>query len=741
MEDNRFFGSFGSGGSSGGGGGSTEATIVYINGKKDSAGTIAKGLPVYLVGYDSDIHTVELANANSGSTMPVIGFTNEPFNNTDSKKIITFGKLEGVDTTSTVSTLNPNGETWVVNDALYMNSTAGGLTKVRPTGTNFIQRIAKVLRVDASGGQIFIFNTARTAGLPNLTTDNVWVGDANGYPQMVNKSTLGGNAIDTADGTIGSGRIATVTDTLTYKGIGTSLGQRNLIITDINNDYILENYDNGYFKRTIRSGNNLGVIQNGAGTQGLWIQTSSELAGVGGLLIKNAKADTNYLKYYTDNFKAPDAQWYSNGAIHHRIRSNGTSSTVLSQVSFFTQGFFGFGFNVGASEPIGTENISLQGETVIKGINTLSTSTALAIYDGDGTPLKLWDFTNDGGLIGYASKTSLIAQNATSNDINEYIFRLRNSADNANYFFVGNGGEVRLGKQATDNSTGDKSTNNLWGEVVTKSGSGGYATLIGGNITANYTGERVVGLGRYIDITKERTVGIGGSVTISGDYSNGIGNGVTLGQFSHGVGTFISASSNRNNLFGSFLDVTAQGAGVWGYGVNTANDLVNSTADSLALGWNSTTPQHLFFQTGAYIGGNSAIGTEDISLQGSVLIDGTLDMNNNRITNAVVNPSVQETTSTATFTINADEETDGVLTAMATNTTIASPTGTPVQSQSLIFRFKDDGTSRTLTWNAIFRAIGVTLPTATTANKLLYVGCKYNSTDTKWDVVSVQEEA
>lgn len=168
----------------------THGTVV-INGKKDSAGTIAKGLPVYLVGFDSDLHTVELADANNASEMPVIGFSAESMNNTDSKHIITFGKLEGVDTTSTVSQLNPNGETWAVNDVLYISTNTGGLTKVRPTGSgSFIQRVAKVLKVDATGGQIFIFNTARTAGLPNLTTDNVWVGDVNGYPQMVNKSTL-----------------------------------------------------------------------------------------------------------------------------------------------------------------------------------------------------------------------------------------------------------------------------------------------------------------------------------------------------------------------------------------------------------------------------------------------------------------------------------------------------------------------------------------------------------------------
>ncbi|MCK5641789.1 MAG: hypothetical protein KAJ19_13385, partial [Gammaproteobacteria bacterium] len=165
---------------------------VTIWGKKGSAGTIDKGCPVYITGFDDDIHEVELANATTASTMPVIGFTAEDFDNAGVYPIVTFGKITGLDTTSGSTTLNPFGETWEVNDVLYMAKTDGGLTKFRPTGTNTqIQRIAKVLNVGTTNGQIFIFNTARTAGLPNLTTGYLWVGNGDDLPQEVIRTDVG----------------------------------------------------------------------------------------------------------------------------------------------------------------------------------------------------------------------------------------------------------------------------------------------------------------------------------------------------------------------------------------------------------------------------------------------------------------------------------------------------------------------------------------------------------------------
>ena len=104
------------------------------------------------------------------------------------------------------------------------------------------------------------------------------------------------------------------------------------------------------------------------------------------------------------------------------------------------------------------------------------------------------------------------------------------------------------------------------------------------------------------------------------------------------------------------------------------------------------------------------------------------------------NPRVQTVSSSATVT--ATNTNDIVtITAQAVGLTLANPTGTFVEGQSLIIRIKDNGTARAITYGANFRAIGVTAPTTTTANKTTYIGCIYNSTDTKFDIVGVCTEA
>jgi hypothetical protein len=105
-----------------------------------------------------------------------------------------------------------------------------------------------------------------------------------------------------------------------------------------------------------------------------------------------------------------------------------------------------------------------------------------------------------------------------------------------------------------------------------------------------------------------------------------------------------------------------------------------------------------------------------------------------------LNPRVQTVASSATVTAVSTNDIV-TITAQAVGLTLANPTGAFVEGQSLIIRIKDNGTARTIAYGTNFRAIGVTAPTTTTANKTTYIGCIYNSTDTKFDIVGTCTEA
>ena len=582
------------------------AGTVVINAKKSSAGTIAKGKPVYLVGFDSDLHTVEEANAGAVGTMPVIGFAAENMDATNAKKITTFGKLTGLNTSA-----------FSLGADLYISTTTGTLTATRPTGAgSFIQRVAKVLKSAASGGQLFIFNTARAAGLPNLAQNNVWMGDANGQPQAVNKSTI------------------------------------------VPTDAQIEIGYNNQVPEVTQSEAEAGTVTTVKRWTPQRVKQAIDALASGG-----------------------DSIYTANGTVPSSIIATLTNTLRFKNGAFEIQG-------------AGT-----------------TTGTTLALYDNDSTPTKTWDWLDSGDVVlgqnanfvGASSSVSQFKFYRPANGVgfgSRYDVDLKNSANEQTSY-------ANFGGLIVSNTNGSE-----YGKAYIAAIKNGTTTVISyfdsvdGLCIENVTTSNLFKAGDLLTVSKTDTTIKGGEAPLN------------LYRSSSGV------------TFGSRLD----------FSLNNSSNVKTAYGD-------------MFIQ----IVDNTA-GLEDGSFSFRVLVNGTktvkikintnliefednLDMKNNRILNTVVNPTVQELLGGGTFTINADQQSDGVLTAMSASTTIAAPTGTPVQSQDLVFRFKDDGTARALTWNAVFRAIGVTLPTTTTASKLLYVGCKYNSTDSKWDVIAVQQEA
>jgi hypothetical protein len=126
------------------------------------------------------------------------------------------------------------------------------------------------------------------------------------------------------------------------------------------------------------------------------------------------------------------------------------------------------------------------------------------------------------------------------------------------------------------------------------------------------------------------------------------------------------------------------------------------------------------------------------------VVVGTTDtqtLTNKRIT-ARVNA---QTTTTSPWAWNSNSFDQQSFSALANALTINADAGTPTDGQKTVFRFKDNGTARALTWTTgttnSFRVMGGSLPSSTVAGKTIYVGCIYNALDSRWDAVAYTQEA
>ncbi len=110
-------------------------------------------------------------------------------------------------------------------------------------------------------------------------------------------------------------------------------------------------------------------------------------------------------------------------------------------------------------------------------------------------------------------------------------------------------------------------------------------------------------------------------------------------------------------------------------------------------------------------------------------------------TNKRITKRVTSITSNATPTINTDncDCVDITALAVAITSMTTNLSGTPTAFQSLVIRFKDDGTARAIAWGASYSANGVALPTTTVISKLLTVGFIWNGAT--WGCVASAQEA
>jgi hypothetical protein len=137
-------------------------------------------------------------------------------------------------------------------------------------------------------------------------------------------------------------------------------------------------------------------------------------------------------------------------------------------------------------------------------------------------------------------------------------------------------------------------------------------------------------------------------------------------------------------------------------------------------------------------GTNSGTNTGDQDLSSYATKTGSETLTNKRVP-----PRITTITSSATPTINTDNCDMVTITALATAITSMTTnlTGTPNNGEMLLFRIKDDGTARALTWGASFEAKGATLPTTTVLSKVLHALFVWDSVTSKWGCLSTAYES
>ena len=188
----------------------SDGQTVKIECKNTSGSTITKGTPVYVTGTVGASFRVEVApaDASNSAKMPAVGVLETDLANNSEGYAVTGGLLKNL-TTDPIDATNTAS-----NNTIYVKS-GGGLTMTKPTGTNLIQNIGKVARVNSSNaGSIIVSSILRTNDLPNIAQNNIWLGNSSSVPTATSHTV--GNISDVTLSSLSDGQVLTWDSTNSY---------------------------------------------------------------------------------------------------------------------------------------------------------------------------------------------------------------------------------------------------------------------------------------------------------------------------------------------------------------------------------------------------------------------------------------------------------------------------------------------------------------------------------------------
>ena len=127
--------------------------------KNTSGGALSAGTPVYATGSVGASGSTEVAAADAGNAakMPAIGLLEATLAQNGQGFATSLGIVRSINTSA-----------YPINGVVFV-AVGGGLTHIRPTGTTeLVQNIGRVVRVQASTGEILVMGPGRTNDVQNL---------------------------------------------------------------------------------------------------------------------------------------------------------------------------------------------------------------------------------------------------------------------------------------------------------------------------------------------------------------------------------------------------------------------------------------------------------------------------------------------------------------------------------------------------------------------------------------------
>ena len=139
--------------------------------KNVSGGTLTKGTPVHVTGSTGNL--AEVVAADAATNYPAHFVLNEDLAADGEGLGIALGFINNVDV--------PDASIYSEGDTVYLGA-SGGFTTTKPTGTNAIQNLGIIIKVNTSTDKIsgIIMGAGRSNDVPNIPEGQTWIGNASG---------------------------------------------------------------------------------------------------------------------------------------------------------------------------------------------------------------------------------------------------------------------------------------------------------------------------------------------------------------------------------------------------------------------------------------------------------------------------------------------------------------------------------------------------------------------------------